>query len=194
MERADGRDGGVTDPGEGLGGGDGLMIRLASAQAEIRHAEHDRSNPAFRSRYASLASIVAAVRGPLTRHGIALTTEIVEADMESALISVSASLHHRDESISSGPVVMPITKARRGGGPTRCDPAEVSAQAIGAALTYGRRQAIQLVVGLLASDEDRDGRPLEIGGAPDDDLGDLTADDLDAVEALPAAEDEEIIL
>lgn len=171
-----------------------LYARLAAAQAEIVHAEHDRSNPMFRSRYASLAAIVTAVREPLTNHGLALTMN-VSVDTESSLVTVEARIYHGGDYASSGPVTLPVTKAQRGKGPVRCTPEQLNAQAIGAAITYARRQAIQLVVGLLASDEDKDGNPLVVGESQDDDL-DLTADEEAALDDIRIGGDdgEEIVL
>ena len=52
---------------------------LAAAQGEMGHASKDAENPHFRSHYATLASVVDAVRAPLAKHGIAFLQGL-EAD------------------------------------------------------------------------------------------------------------------
>lgn len=50
-----------------------LDAALAKAQGEFAAAIKDSPNPAFKSKYADLASVMEAIRPALTKHGISLT-------------------------------------------------------------------------------------------------------------------------
>jgi len=56
---------------------DKLVEALAKAQSEMTNPVFDRKNPHFNSRYASEAAIMDAVRGPLSKNGLALTHQTV---------------------------------------------------------------------------------------------------------------------
>src|SRR6266566_3635787 len=47
-----------------------LFAALAQAQAKFEAAEKAGSNPHFKSRYATLASVIEAARAPLAEHGL----------------------------------------------------------------------------------------------------------------------------
>ena len=49
-----------------------LAAALAKAQGQMTAARFDKVNPHFRNRYASLASIIEAVRKPLSANGLAI--------------------------------------------------------------------------------------------------------------------------
>lgn len=49
-----------------------LYSALAAAQAEMGPALRDAANPAFRSKYADLSAVLAAVMPALNNHGIAM--------------------------------------------------------------------------------------------------------------------------
>src|SRR5437879_6409512 len=51
---------------------DKIADAMVKAQSEIKGAVKDSANPFFNSKYADLASVWDACRGPLTSHGIAV--------------------------------------------------------------------------------------------------------------------------
>lgn len=118
---------------------------LIKAQGEMQSVTKQGTNPAFRSKYMTLDSILDAVRPILTKHNLMLTQgmvwnsvnddRITTIEVESRIIHVSGEwiAHH---------VVVPVTKG--------------DAHGLGSALTYGRRYGL---VGLLAisADDDDDG-------------------------------------
>jgi len=117
-----------------------LCAALAKAQAEMSHAAFDAENTHFRSKYATLASVIDAVRGPLTKHGIAFTQAVHQ---QQGAVGVETILHHTSGGqLSSGVAWIPLPKA--------------DAHALGSALTYGKRYSLALVAGI-ASDQDDDG-------------------------------------
>lgn len=126
-----------------------LATALAKAQAEIKHAEKSAENPAFKRegkvlKYATLADVWDACRGPLTKHGLAVVQEPARTDYG---ISVTTTLLHTSGQWLSSTLEVPV-----GGG---------TAQALGSALTYARRYALASIVGI-APDEDDDGNAASV--------------------------------
>ncbi len=52
-----------------------LAVALAKAQGTMKNAAMDKVNPHFRSRYASLASVLDAIRDPLSANGLSITSQ-----------------------------------------------------------------------------------------------------------------------
>jgi hypothetical protein len=120
--------------------GSALARALAKAQAVMEGASKDKTNPAFKSRYADLASVWDACRGPLTSNGLAVVQLVTAADKASVTVETRL-LHESGESVSSV-LTMPVDKP--------------SAQGVGSAITYARRYALSALVGV-APDDDDDG-------------------------------------
>jgi hypothetical protein len=118
-----------------------LNAALAKAQAELQHAVKDRTNPAFRSQYADLASVLDAVR-PLASHGIAVTHYVVpQADPR--VVSIHTVLRHSSgEQLDCGA----ITMVAKDGGP----------QSVASAITYARRYGVMLACGIAPGDNSDD--------------------------------------
>lgn len=114
-----------------------LLTALCSASAEISNPKKDSKNPHFRNEYASLESVLAAVMGPLQRHGLVLTQTIIPNPM----ISLVTTLWHAKsgEHIDS---VIPLN-------PAKADP-----QGYAGACTYYRRLSIKSMLGLAEVDDD----------------------------------------
>lgn len=115
-----------------------LATALSKAQAQIQGAVKDRTNPAFKSTYADLASVWDACRGPLTAHGLSVTQH--PGRLEDGSVSVTTLLLH-----SSGQHLASIVSAV---------PRDQSPAAVGSILTYLRRYALAAVAGVAPSDDD----------------------------------------
>lgn len=113
---------------------------LIAAQQEMQHAELDSENPHFGSKYASLKSVINAVKNHLNDHGIAFlqSSEAVEG----AVVVTTTLLHENGETLSGGPVRVPMDKQ--------------NAHGYGSALTYAKRYSLAMVCGISA-DVDNDG-------------------------------------
>lgn len=122
-----------------------LYGALAKAQAEFQSAELDASNPHFGSQYASIASILKAVRPALSKNELCLIQlpgRKVENEIE--LLSLTTILGH-----SSGESIENYFEMY----PPKRDP-----QGIGSAMTYMRRYAAMAVLGIAgAHDDDAEG-------------------------------------
>jgi len=109
---------------------------LAKAQAEMEGAAKDATNPHFRSKYADLASIRDACR-PLAKFGIAF---LQPTRAEGPHVTVTTLLLH-----SSGEWIAEDLTLTAG---------QNTPQAVGSAITYGRRYGLAAMVGIAPEDDD----------------------------------------
>lgn len=116
---------------------DALAVALAKAQAEITTAAKDANNPHFNSRYADLASVWDAVRGPLTSNGLSV---VQEPCGDGERVGLTTTLLHASGQFMTSTV---FALAERKG-----------PQAVGSVLTYLRRYALAAVVGVAPDDDD----------------------------------------
>lgn len=119
-----------------------LAAALAKASAEFGAATKDATNPAFRSTYADLASVLAAVRPALSKHSITIIQSAV-TDMDGKTVTVQTMLVHASGQFVSSALTMPVPK---------WDP-----QGIGSAITYGRRYMAMAMCGIAPEDDDGEG-------------------------------------
>jgi hypothetical protein len=124
---------------------DKLDAALAKAQGEIQAASKDKTNPAFRSRYADLTAVWEACRDALTKNGISVTQWPVHGD--DSRLHIVTRVAHAGQWIRAH-FSMPVPKQ---------DP-----QGYGSALTYAKRYALSAAVGVVA-DEDDDGNAASQG-------------------------------
>jgi hypothetical protein len=117
-----------------------LAAALAKAQASIQPAVKDKTNPAFRSRYADLSSVWEACREALTSNGLSVVQMPIDAG--EGRVALETTLLHTSGQYLSSSVSTRLVKD---------DP-----QGVGSALTYLRRYALSAMVGVVA-DEDDDG-------------------------------------
>lgn len=116
-----------------------LAAALAKAQAIMGNAAKDKENPFFKSKYADLASIRDVVTPPLSVNGLSVTqgTSIGE----NCIIIHTRLLHSSGQWIESQyPILNDTNKP----------------QAMGSAMTYGRRYSLSAICNL-ATEEDDDG-------------------------------------
>lgn len=114
-----------------------LAPALVAAQAAITPAEKDGTNPHFKTRYASLGAVMAAIRPALAANGLAVS-QIVTRDGDA--LALETILVH-----ASGQYIGGTYPLR----PTKADP-----QGEGSALTYARRYALASLLGVVADDDD----------------------------------------
>jgi|SRR6478609_6667344 len=128
-----------------------LFSALSKAQATIKGALKDSTNPFFKSKYADLESVWEACREPLTVHGLSVvqTTEF-SAD---AGIYVVTTLGHASGQWIKG--TLPIMAIKQ-------DP-----QGIGSAITYARRYALAAIVGIVQVDDDGESAMGTVSSAPE---------------------------
>lgn len=128
-----------------------LAKALSVAQGKITGALKDSANPFFKSKYADLASVWDACRGPLSDNGLAVVQHTESDDSGVYVITVLAH--------SSGQWM----RSR-----LRLTPKDSTPQGMGSAITYGRRYALAAAVGVAQIDDDgnaasgRDSKPVTV--------------------------------
>lgn len=117
-----------------------LAPALVAALAEIGGVAKGKTNPHFKSQYASLESVIEASKGILASHGIALMQ--FPAAFSGGAMSLDTVLIHESGEWLSGEEAFGVATGKQ-------DP-----QAVGSALTYARRYAQMAVLNMPAVDDD----------------------------------------
>ncbi len=119
-----------------------LAGALAKAQLAMDTAKKDARNPHLGNQYADLTSCWAACRKPLGDNGLAVT-QLTESLSTGAIKIISILLHESNEWIRSELTVpCSVTKGIN------------PAQAMGSAISYGRRYGLSALVGISTDDDD----------------------------------------
>jgi len=114
-----------------------LAAALAKAQGSFEHARKDADNPFFKSRYATLASVLDAAKNPLAECGLAVS-QVIDYN-EGGIFLETILMHSSGEWISGCYPIKPL----------KPDP-----QSLGSAITYSRRQSFSAITGIAADDDD----------------------------------------
>jgi len=117
---------------------DQLATALAIAQGSIQGAVKDRTNPAFKSSYADLASVWDACRAALSANGLSVSQH--PGRLEDGSATVTTILLHK-----SGQHIASVCAAL---------PRDQSPAAVGSVVTYLRRYALAAAVGVAPEDDD----------------------------------------
>lgn len=121
------------------------MKQIASAFVKAKRsfgpALKDKTNPAFRSKYADLGACIDAVEDALLANGIAFIQETFED--ASGVTVETVFIHESGELIRCGKLHVPAAKQ---------DP-----QGYGSALTYARRYSLMAACGIAPEDDDGNG-------------------------------------
>lgn len=115
-----------------------LALAYAKAQPEIEGATKDKTNPAFRSKYADLGNVVDAIKPALGKHGLSFVQLSHEAEAAAKIETIL--LHGSGEWLSMGTICVPVTKH--------------DAHGFGSALTYARRYGLLTAFGVAPEDDD----------------------------------------
>ena len=115
-----------------------VAAAFVKAKRMFGPALKDKTNPAFRSKYADLGACLEAVEDALLSNGIALIQQTFE---DPAGVTVeTVFLHESGEELRGGKLHVPASKQ---------DP-----QGYGSALTYARRYSLMTACGIAAEDDD----------------------------------------
>ena len=121
---------------------DKLAEALAKAQGTMEAAKHDSTmvGEKYSFRYASLASVHAAIRKPLADNGLAYT-QVLDQWEPGKIVLITTLMHASGQFMRC---VFPLAPQQ-------------NMQAFGSALTYAKRYSMSAMVGI-SSDEDDDGQ------------------------------------
>ena len=117
---------------------DTIYTALTKAQTQMGKAIKDSSNPAFKSKYADLASVMNACLGALTSNGIAVTHSTVWTETEQQLVTTFT----HGASNTSCSIAIPLLLGKR------------DMQGLGSAITYARRYGVMALAGIAPEDDD----------------------------------------
>ena len=117
---------------------DQLATALALAQGSMQGAVKDRTNPAFKSSYADLASTWDACRVALSSNGLAVSQH--PGRLEDGSVTVTTMLLHK-----SGQHITSVCSAL---------PRDASPASVGSVVTYLRRYGLAAAVGVSPEDDD----------------------------------------
>jgi hypothetical protein len=118
-----------------------LASALSKAQAQIKGAVEDSTNPHFRSKYASLQSYIDSAREPLAKNGLAVMQLLTDINCESMnIVSIETIMMHSSGQWISSTFSVPVSKA--------------DAQGFGSAVTYARRYSYAAAIGIAPIDDD----------------------------------------
>jgi hypothetical protein len=140
-----------------------LAAALAKAQGEMEGAKKDAKNPFFSSKYADLASVWDACREPLSTNGLAVVqfpkTEYLTTPEPYEWQAKSGEKRYGVRVVT---VVSVLTRLVHCSGQFMEDACSTmlptgDPQAVGSAITYLRRYALQSVAGIAPEDDDGNG-------------------------------------
>lgn len=114
-----------------------LAGALAKAQAEMGKALKHNTNPAFRSKYADLGSVMDACLPALNKHGIAVVQPTID-DAEGRYVE-TVLLHESGETLRCR---VPLIVQKN------------DMQGYGSAVTYARRYGLMCMAGIAPEDDD----------------------------------------
>ena len=112
---------------------------LIKAQSQMQGISKEGKNPAFKSKYVTLDSILDTLRPILTSNGLMLTQGSQQPETMQSVTVESRIIHTSGEWISTT-VTIPVTKP--------------DAHGLGSALTYGRRYSVSALLALSADEDD----------------------------------------
>lgn len=115
-----------------------LAAALCKAQAEIKGAEKDGTNPHYKSDYSTLEAVIKACRDALAKQGLSVSQILDHNERGAALIT--RLIHTSGQWIQGS---CPLILGQR-----------QDMQALGSAITYARRYSLAAIVGVVAEEDD----------------------------------------
>ncbi len=137
-----------------------LAAALSAAQGEMGAAAKDSKNPFFNSKYADLASVWEACRGPLSKHGLAViqkpTTRLIGTPEPFSRKTRSGEERFEVKAITEVTVttILLHDSGEAVDDSLSCLLAESGPQPVGSAITYLRRYGLMAMVGIAPDDDD----------------------------------------
>ena len=124
-------------------------------QSEVSNPKTTEDNPFFNSKYSDLANVLRTIKEPLVKNGLSIlqgaTTEerMVGASNEiQAIVCIETILLHLSGQYARYTLRIVADRFAQG------KPVPLTAQGIGSAITYGRRYAVNAILGVAQEDDD----------------------------------------
>lgn len=150
-----------------------IAAALSAAQGELDGAKKSANNPFFNHKYADLASVKEAMREPFAKHGLSvvqfpLTTFSGEPTAYEWTAKRSGEVRYGVRVFTTVSVVTRLMHTSGQwiqGDPVAALLPNGDPQAVGSAITYLRRYALQAVAGIAAEDDDAEATAQGTGAA-----------------------------
>lgn len=120
-----------------------LSKAMAAAQGMMSAASKDSTNPHFKSKYADLDSVISAIRGPLSEHGVAIYQGATEQEGRQGVVTML--VHGESGEWMRSERTLPESMATKGSN---------AAQSLGSMITYLRRYEAQSMCGIAPAEDD----------------------------------------
>jgi hypothetical protein len=115
-----------------------LATAMSKAQAAMKPATKDSTNPFHKNNYSNITSIWESARIPVTSNGLTVWQDVTTSEKS---VSVTTKIvHSSGQWVEFGPLTIPIAK--------------FDAQGIGSATTYAKRYALCGALGIVSDDDD----------------------------------------
>lgn len=118
-----------------------LAAAFCRAQKAFLGAAKDSTNPHFKSKYADLESVMAAIKPALAENGLSFIQRMIDNPTAASVETII--IHESGEAMSCGVLAVPVSKA--------------DAQGFGSAMTYARRYSLAAAFGIAPEDDDGNG-------------------------------------
>lgn len=128
------------------------IAAMASAQPELPVIRERGKNGGTNSKFALWEDINQAIRAPLAKNGLTLTFRV---DITDRLASVTAVVSHAMGHSEATTVPVPVEAVNKGMN---------NSQAVGSAISYGKRYAAGAILNITSTGEDDDGQKAGVGG------------------------------
>ena len=145
-----------------------LAAALSKAQAAMTGAKKDSANPFFKSSYADLSAVMAAISNPFADNGLSFAQS---PGFEEGRIIVTTRIMHESGEWIEGVTILPPTKN--------------DAQGYGSAITYAKRYGLQAMAGVPSVDDDGNAA-VKAKTDPAEELAIAIADHQGTIEAIKA--------
>lgn len=116
-----------------------LFEALSAFQGACGAPKKTSTNPHFKSKFADLAEVVETVKKPLADNGLSYL-QFPVGDCEGGRVTIITQLNHKSGQWMRSSYSMPVPQN--------------NPQAVGTAISYARRYALQAILGIAADDDD----------------------------------------
>lgn len=118
-----------------------LLKALVSASKTFEAVEKGRTNPHLKNKYSDLGDVLDATKDALLANGLVIIQDPISYPDGEAKMVVRSRLIHEDGAMLMNEVGVPLA-------------ANANAQAVGSAITYGRRYGLKALLGVQDADDD----------------------------------------
>lgn len=147
-----------------------IIGALVKAQAEIKSAEEDSTNPHFKSKYASYEAIRSACKQPLLKNGLVLTHHLGDENGRRVMIT---QITHTSGQWMRSYLILPQSDKE-------------TPQAVGSGISYAKRYSLSALLAMGTGEDD----DAESASAPFREIPKLTIAQALEIEKLTAGDEE----